>query len=222
MTSIKRQSNISFFNTLGLLLAFLLKTSGQLIGSDICSCAPSKYEFKFDFSLFCPPVNITQGDAVTSTSCMVSPFENPSVGDLVPVAVQEIVILELDQNLDVLAREEILDNFKDGDTFSYSSYAAEPGKIVDPLNVPRAIQFNIVGINALEQAITNIVVITFSNSCQVYPVLIPGQYAGWVRFVSSLDLFILILNLCPHTAFHCLLVPSNSLIWSPPRMNTAR
>jgi hypothetical protein len=115
---------------------------------------------------------------------MVSPFENPSVGDLVPVAVQEIVILELDQNLDVLVREEISNSFKDGDTFTYTSYAAEPGKIVEPLNLPRAIQFNIVGINALEQAITNIVVITFSNSCQAYPVLIPGQYAGWVRFVS--------------------------------------
>jgi hypothetical protein len=55
---------------------------------------------------------------------------------------------------------------------------------VEPRNIPRAIQYNIVGINIFDQTITNIMLITFSNSCQAYPVLIPGQYAGWVRFVS--------------------------------------
>lgn len=181
----QRQPNSSWLKSVFLLLlAVILRSTGQQIGIDVCSCAPSEYEFQFDFALFCPPINITQGDAVTSTSCMVSPFEDPSVGDLVPVAVQEIVVLELDQNLDVLVREEINGNFKDGDTFSYSSVAAEPGSIVEPRNLPRAIQFNIVGINIFDQAITNIVVITFSNSCQAFPVLIPGQFAGWVRFVS--------------------------------------
>jgi hypothetical protein len=183
--SSQQQSYSSWLKTVVLLcLAVILPSSGQQIGIDVCSCAPSDYEFEFDFSLYCPPINITQGDAVTSTSCMVSPFEDPAVGDLVPVAVQEIVVLELDQNLDVLVREEINGNFKDKDTFRYTSVAAEPGSIVEPRNLPRAIQFNIVGINIFDQTITNIVLITFSNSCQAYPVLIPGQYAGWVRFVS--------------------------------------
>jgi hypothetical protein len=185
----QRQSYSSWLKTVVLLfLAVILPSSGQQIGIDVCSCAPSDYEFQFDFSLFCPPINITQGDAVTSTSCMVSPFEDTAYtawGD-VPVAVQEIVVLELDQNLDVLFREEIAGNFKDGDTFRYTSVAAEPGSILEPRNLPKAIQYTIVGTNIFDQTITNIVLIVFSNSCQAYPALVPGQYAGWVRFVSFL------------------------------------
>jgi hypothetical protein len=208
--SSQRQSYSSWLKTVVLLfLAVILPSSGQQIGIDVCSCAPSDYEFQFDFTLFCPPINITQGDAVTSTSCMVSPFEDPAVGDLVPVAVQEIVVLELDQNLDVLVREEIAGNFKDGDTFRYTSVAAEPGSIVEPRNLPRAIQYNIVGINILDQTITNIVLITFSNSCQAYPVLIPGQYAGWVRFVSFLFFVVCILALRSH--HHSLSLRSRSI-----------
>jgi hypothetical protein len=208
--SSQRQSYSSWLKTVVLLfLAVILPSSGQQIGIDVCSCAPSDYEFQFDFTLFCPPINITQGDAVTSTSCMVSPFEDPAVGDLVPVAVQEIVVLELDQNLDVLVREEIIGNFRDGDTFRYTSVAAEPGSIVEPRNLPRAIQYNIVGINILDQTITNIVLITFSNSCQAYPVLIPGQYAGWVRFVSFPFFVVCILALRSH--HHSLSLRSRSI-----------
>ena len=167
------------------LLVFLLPTSGQnQIGIDICSCAPSNYEFQFDFTLTCPPINVTQGDAISSTTCMVSPFKDERVGDLIPILVQSIDILELDQNLDVMTREQINGNFLDGDTFTYQSVAATSGE-KNPQFLPRAIQYNINGINQFEQLITNLVVITFSNSCQAYPVLIPGQYAGWVRFVSN-------------------------------------
>ena len=182
------RSTSQWFRTilvLALSLGFVVQQSGgQQVGIDICSCAPSTYEFQFDFSLFCPPINITQGDAVVDTSCLVSPFQDQSVGDLVPIAVQEITVLELDQNLDNLYQEIIRGSFKDGDTWSYTSVAAQPGR-TDPLTLPRGIQFNIVGINRLEQPIINTVIITFSNSCQAYPVLIPGQYAGWVRFVSA-------------------------------------
>lgn len=187
MQLLQRLSTSQWLRTivvLALSFGFVKPSGGQQIGVDVCSCAPSTYEFKFDFSLFCPPINITQGDAVIDTSCLVSPFQDQTVGDLVPIAVQEITVMELDQNLDNLYQEIIRGSFKDGDTWSYTSVAAQPGKN-DPLTLPRGIQFNIVGINILEQPIINTVIITFSNSCQAYPVLIPGQYAGWVRFVST-------------------------------------
>ena len=151
---------------------------------EICYCAPNSYEFTLDFFLTCPPVNITLGDAVAATTCMVSPFGDPEVSDLVPVSVQSIDILELNQNLQVIVQENIGGDFIDGDTFSYISYAAIPGMIVNPEDLPRAIQLNIVGLNKDGEEIINVYLITFTNACGAYPVLSEGQFAGWTRFVS--------------------------------------
>ncbi len=158
----------------------------QVIGTDICFCAPNTYEFTLDFSLTCPPVNITLGDAVKATTCMVSPFTVETVADLVPVSVQTVEVLELNQNLQVWSQEVIepMDDFLDGDTFSYTSYAAIPGDIVKPEDLPRAIQLNINGRNQFGEDIINVYLITFTSSCGAYPVLFEGQWAGWTRFVS--------------------------------------
>ncbi len=180
----------------------------QEIGTDICFCAPNKYEFTLDFSLTCPPVNITLGDAVAATTCMVSPFGAPEVADLVPVEVSSIEVLELNQNLQVMVQEliEPTEVYLDGDTFSYVSYAAIPGDIVKPEDLPRAIQLNIGGKNAQGEEIINVYLITFTNSCGAYPVLFEGQWAGWTRFVS----FILIQWLLSEQVF----VPATKLIFA--------
>lgn len=142
---------------LALVASFLSPTTvAQEIGVEICSCAPNTYEFTLDFSLFCPPVNVTINDAIAATTCMVSPFGDPTVTDLVPVAVQSIDILELNQNLQIMSQENIAANFGDGDTFMYTSYAALPGEIVNPSDIPRAIQINILGVNQLEEPIINV------------------------------------------------------------------
>mmetsp|Transcript_16517 Transcript_16517/g.34175 ORF Transcript_16517/g.34175 Transcript_16517/m.34175 type:complete len:430 (-) Transcript_16517:174-1463(-) len=154
------------------------------VGTEICACAPNAYEFTLDFALTCPPVNITLGDAVSATTCMVSPFGSPEVADLVPVSVSSIDILELNQNLQVMVQENIepKNAYVDGDTFSYISYAAIPGEVVNPEDLPRAIQLNIVGKNRNGEEIINVYLITFTNSCGAYPVLFEGQWAGWTRF----------------------------------------
>lgn len=178
----------SLLLALVLLLSTATSITGQdkEIGIDVCACAPGTYEFTFDFSLFCPPINITKGDAVDDTSCSVTPFSDPSVTDLIPVAVNAIDVQELDQKLRVIVQEEIPgSSWGDGDTFSYRSFAALPGQIVDPDDVPRAIQFNIVGVNQFDESILNVFLITFTNNCGAYPVLFEGQSAGWTRFVSN-------------------------------------
>lgn len=187
-SSLGRESGHSWLNKVFLLVSILSVGDGQIIGEEICSCAPNTYEFTLDFSLFCPPVNITQGDAVAATTCMVAPFGDPEVEDLIPVNVQSIDILELGQDLEIVVQENIAGSFGDGDTFSYTSYAAEPGEIINPNDIPRAIQLNIVGINQFDQTIINVYLITFSNNCGAYPVLFEGQYAGWTRFVSAFPL----------------------------------
>ena len=129
------------------------------------------------------------GDAVQATSCLVSPFGNPDVEDLVPIAVQSIDILELGQDLRVLVQENIEGNFGDGDTFQYTSVAADPTNINSAVDIPRALQLNLVGVNANDEPIINVYIITFTNSCGTYPVLQEGQSAGWTRFVSLIHLY---------------------------------
>jgi hypothetical protein len=168
---------------IGLFLASTPSTFGEDVGTELCSCAPSTYEFTLDFSLFCPPVNITLGDAIQATSCLVSPFGNPEVSDLVPIAVQSIDILELGQDLRVLVQENIEGNFGDGDTFQYTSVVATDAD--GEVEIPRALQLNLVGVNANDEPIINVYIITFTNNCDTYPVLSEGQSAGWTVFVSS-------------------------------------
>ena len=178
----------SAMNTLvllfGAIVALATGVNGQGIGVDICACSPSQFEFVFDFSLTCPPVNITTGDAVSATSCLISPFGNPEVQDLIPVSVQTIDILELGQDLRVLVQENIAGNFGDGDSFQYTSIAAIPAEINSSVDIPRAIQLNIVGVNRLDEPIINVYIITYTNNCGAYPVLQEGQSAGWTVMVS--------------------------------------
>ncbi|KAL3924155.1 MAG: hypothetical protein SGILL_001218 [Bacillariaceae sp.] len=150
-----KTASLHILSALALLCSVFTPSGGQEIGVEICHCAPNTYEFTLDFALFCPPVNITIGDAVQATTCMVSPFGDPSVTDLIPVAVQSIDVLELNQNLQVMMQENIAGNFGDGETFQYTSYAAIPGEIVNPEDLPRALQININGVNQFDESIIN-------------------------------------------------------------------
>jgi hypothetical protein len=171
--------------SVGLLIAFSPAATGQVIGIELCSCAPTTYEFTLDFSLSCPPVNITLGDAVQATSCLVSPFGNPEIDELIPIAVKSIDILEMGQDLRVLVQENYGGYYSNGYTFTYASVTADPANINTPVDIPRALQLNIVGVNSKDEPIINVYIITFTNDCESYPVLSTGQSAGWTRFVSS-------------------------------------
>lgn len=179
-----------------LLLSTIPVGHSQGIGQDICSCTPQVYEFTLDFGLFCPPVNITTGGAVAATSCLISPFGNPNVDDLVPVSVQSIDVLELGQDLRVLVQENIVGVFRDGDKFNYMSIAATPSNIDSEVDVPRAIQINIVGTNKFDELLINVFIITFTNSCGSYPVLFEGQSAGWTVLVSKIPAVINSIDMC--------------------------
>merc|ERR1712183_686116 len=122
--------------------------------------------------------------------CYVNTFLTPGIIDFVPVSVQSIGIIEMNQNLQVVNQEYVEGNFVDGDSFSYISYAAIPGMIVNAEDLPRGIQIDIKGVNKDGEAIMNMYLITFKNSCGVYPVISEGQSFGWTRFVSFLFCFV--------------------------------
>ena len=183
-TKIQAAMDRSFWIPIAAVLASLALTTGQEIGTEICACSPRSYEFTFDFSLTCPPVNITLGDGVEATSCLVSPFGALNIVDLVPVSVESIDILELGQNLRVVAQTDINDVFLDGDSFTYTSAVADPDSIEEIQQIPRALQINIVGTNEKGDEIINVFIVTFNNECGSYPLFEEGEYAGWARFVS--------------------------------------
>eukprot|EP00536_Pseudo-nitzschia_multiseries_P013574 jgi/Psemu1/290938/fgenesh1_pg.588_\ len=179
---------MNIFSTITLLAVLLLSsrtTDGQDVGSEICNCSPSSYEFQLDFSLVCPPVNITIGNAIEATSCLVSPFGNLNANnDLVPVAVENIDILELGQNLRVLSQTKIDDRLVDGDIFTYQSAFATPEDVTSVEEVVRAVQVNMVGINSAGDRVIGVFIVTFTNGCGSYPVFEKGQSAGWTKFID--------------------------------------
>jgi hypothetical protein len=58
------------------------------ISAQDCACSPGSYKFTFDFSLTCPPVNITRNGGVETSYCQISEYGGPgdNITDLVPVS----------------------------------------------------------------------------------------------------------------------------------------
>lgn len=151
---------------------------------DICGCSPRTFTLNLDFSLACPPTNITSGGGIAAVSCLVSPFGAPAT-DLTPVVVESISILELDQSNNVIVEERIEGNLLDGDTFSYTSVLDNTGSITISEQIPRALQMNLNGRNLEGVILLNVFIITYSNECGFVPVIQDGHSAGWVIFVSA-------------------------------------
>ena len=170
--------------------ASLLFVAAQQPDSSLCACSPSSYKFTLDFSLTCPPVNVTKNGGIAATFCQISPFgtAESNITDLVPVEVGYIDVLELGQNFEVLTQDNITSSssdsdpsFQDGDSFEYTSIV-----IVNPENdqIPKVIQLNIFGRNAAGEPVVNFFAIAYSNDCDEYPTLLEGESAGWTQFVS--------------------------------------
>ena len=71
------------FFLVSLLVSLLL---GLTSGQD-CACSPAEYEFTFDFSLVCPPINVTRNGGVDTTFCQIADLGgfDANITDLVPV-----------------------------------------------------------------------------------------------------------------------------------------
>lgn len=162
-----------------LLLVF---PSEAQVGSNICACTPSTYEFTFDFSQSCEDTQLP-GPGIVEFECIVTPFVTGNNVDLVPASVETVDFVEFDQALGRLAESSIEQQFRNGDTVSYTSYSATPEDVSMP-TVPKGLQLNLLAQNAIGQPLLMTFLITFSNSCNAYPVISTGNQIGWVRFVS--------------------------------------
>lgn len=164
----------------------------QTIGTDICACQPSVYTFKFNFSAICE-IQTIERPGVRGADCFTrgigSNAEN--ITDTVPVSVTTISVLEIDRQLRPLAQTPYTGTFSSGDTFSYTSIAGTPegAASLTPESFPAGIQLDIVGVNRLEEPITNVWIILFDNNCNTFPVLQIGDTIGWTILVRTSSCF---------------------------------
>lgn len=177
-----RSMGISSWIVYASAVAFTL-FSGRAAAQDVCACSPSTYTFTLDFSLSCPPVNVTRNPGITATFCQVSPLGdgNQTIEDLEPVAVEYIDVLELGQQFEVLSQKNITGVFEDGDSFDYTSITGAESYDGE---IPRVVQLNIFGLNGFGERVVNFYAISFSNLCDAYPTLEEGGSSGWTKFAA--------------------------------------
>ena len=176
---------------------------------NLCACSPSTYQFTLDFSLTCPPMNVTRNGGIAATFCQISPFGDAqsNITDLVPVSVGYVDVLELGQTFEVLTQVNITGTFVNGDIINYTSIAASDSSS-DP-EVPKVIQLNMFAFNAAGEPIVNFFAIAFSNNCDEYPTLIEGESAGWVQFVSYITvIYVFFCNCIVCSTFYVYFAPS--------------
>ena len=159
---------------------------GQLIGTNICGCQPATYTFTFDFDLTCNDNNVEGGPGINETACLTEVRGKDEVPDedLVPVTVQTVQIFELDQNMQVFSQTVRTGTFVDGSNFTYTSIISTITDLSDVAALPRGLQLVITGLNNKEESTVNTYIITYTNDCGIFPILIEGQTSGWTIFVS--------------------------------------
>jgi len=174
----------SSFLVSGIFFFLLASIVEAQVGVTLCACQPGIYTFTFDFSLKCADQNIG-GDGIQDTACVID-TEIDQVLDQTPVAVSKVQIFELDQNLNVIVSTEKIQEFRNFDSFNYTSIISRDIDTINETSVPRGLQLSITGRNAMDQSLVNSWLILYNNDCGLYPILTEGQTAGWTELVSSI------------------------------------
>jgi hypothetical protein len=112
---------------------------------------------------------------------VVSGFDNQDVTDFTPVAVSSIQVIEFDTEGRVLAQFFSDDIYMDGNTFVYTTYSDE--------QLVGGIQLSITGRNAYGDPITNLIAVSYTNECGVYPVIFCRR-CNWLDNHCKFDLYL--------------------------------
>jgi len=168
---------------MGAALALMLSTSlSSVTAQDLCACTPSVYSIMLNFSNVCPPAgfgNATGGlGQVTCDITAIAQGENTNVTSMTPVSVTRVDYIELGPDFNVIAQAESVGTVEDGDIVSYTSITALGGE------KPAALQMSATGQNLDGVTIVSKFTVEFTNSCDAYPVIVPGDNAGWFVFVE--------------------------------------
>lgn len=92
-------------------------------------------------------------------------------------------MLELDQKLRPIAQTPYTGSYVTGDSISYTSVIVSQTDTLTAETMPKGLQLVITGINSLDQALINTWLVLYDNSCDIFPVMVNGQQAGWTEMV---------------------------------------
>jgi hypothetical protein len=163
-------------------VAILATPAMAQIGETLCACSPAVFNMTLDFSLTCADANIDVSDGIVTTDCSITPFQG-EVSSLVPVNVFSVDFLELDQAGEVLNQRSRFVDLDDGAMVSYESFSNNP-ELVNELTAPRTLIVSFIARNAASEPLFMQYLITYTNSCDAFPVLTEGDQIGFTRFVS--------------------------------------
>ena len=157
------------------------------IGVTFCACQPSVYTFTFNFSAICD-ISMIEGPGVLDADCFARGFSiGPEItNDTVPVQITTISVMELSRNRDVLSQTPYVGEYRNGDSFTYTALLSTPDNTTDltPDSIPGGLQLDMVGVNQIEQPITNVWIVLFDSNCGIFPILNVGDEIGWTILVS--------------------------------------
>ena len=205
MRALTLRPAVRFAGLLAILTGFVVVPVGAQIGTDLCACSPAVYTFELIFDATCDETNV-DGLGIENSDCFVSAAGiDPDITDFRPVAVSSIDILELDQTLVPFVFRPYRGSFRNGDTFTYTSVVGTDPNL-PPGRIPGGFQMNILGVNAIDQDIQNVWIITFTNECGVFPIFSAGEQIGWTKLI---DISLPEEIYCPreYAMLACILIP---------------
>ena len=180
-----RQPRNSLHRSLGWGLAVglmaMLGSANAQLGSE-CACTPSTYEIELDFALSCDTNRLESNGGIENTDCTIAATTSADVTDLAPTVITTVDILELGPELQVIQTASLFGEFGDGAVFRYESISMDP-MFLNETFYPKFLEVSMAGENAAGDGLFMIWLLTFTNDCEVFPVVSTANQVGWTRFV---------------------------------------
>lgn len=181
-------SAMNILQTAALALALIVSRVHSQIEdtADLCSCSPTVFNFTVDFEGSCPgnlededgdPIN----DAISDSTCFVTVLAADN-GNQVPVIVNDIIILELNDDT-VINSTTLQGPFGDGEVITYASISSYNNLTASYF--PFGLQITLTGENSDGTTVVNSVAIEYTNDCDEWPVYPDDAQIGWIGIVSN-------------------------------------
>ena len=175
---------------------------------EVCGCQPRRYQFTLDFSrTTCYEMDLhAKGTALSNVVCHFD-YENEFPKHDFTV-IRRVIIREYNPKGDWLNNPNYLGHplqdpirtpLYNGESFIYTSVMSDTwtrGNVASPNQIPAKMEIELIGDNQQNQATVFSFTLYFSNDCQTYPVVVPGDYVGPVTVVRISIIYLVVSSSC--------------------------
>ena len=145
--------------------------------STICGCQPSEYVFQLNFSSPCA-LDAFGPEGIEAQGCRI----DTDATDTTYVSVRTVFIYEEDQNGAEAGRRLATGLFDEGAEIVYQSAILLNTNVTNP---PKILEVVLRGTNSQQEPITSRWSVTFTNECDVFPVIRGGEETLNTMIVSA-------------------------------------